>query len=127
MKYTTKEFGDEGEVVAAKYLESKGFVIVERNYRSKTGEIDLIATHGKLLVFCEVKSRYSLLFGQPAEAVDKKKIRHIRRTASWYLTQGMRIKHLYDDFNIRFDVMELIFTGRPNDHEIEVNHLENAF
>lgn len=127
MYYSTKEFGDKGEEIAAKYLEEKGFVIVERKYRSKIGEIDLIAKGAGLLVFCEVKSRFSLLYGQPAEAVDKKKIRHIRRTASWYLTQGMRIKHLYDDYDIRFDVLELIFSGGSNGNEIEINHLENAF
>ena len=127
MKRTTKEIGDEGERLAAEYLEAKGFVIVERNFRSKVGEIDIIVTKERLLVFCEVKSRYSFLFGQPAEAVNKEKIRHIRFTASRYLTQNMRIKHLYDDFDIRFDVLEMIFISGTEGCELEINHLENVF
>ena len=127
MKQSTKAIGDEGERLAAEYLESKGYEIVERNYRSKVGEIDLIVTKGFLLVFCEVKSRYSFLFGQPAEAVNKEKIRHIRFTASRYLTQNMRIKHIYDDFDIRFDVLEMIFVSGAGGYELEINHLENVF
>ena len=127
MHNTTKQFGDEGEGIAAKYLQNIGFDIVERNYRSKYGEIDLIATKGRLLVFCEVKSRSSLLYGQPAEAVTKEKIQHIRRVASRYLTQNMRIKYLYDDFDIRFDVLELVFAGTSDGPQIKINHLENAF
>ena len=127
MQSTTKQFGDQGEEIAAKYLEGIGFTIVERNYRSKVGEIDLIATKGRLLIFCEVKSRFSLLYGQPAEAVTKKKIWHIRSVASRYLTQYMRIKHLYDDFDIRFDVLELVFSGTSHENEFTVNHLEDAF
>jgi putative endonuclease len=127
VEYGNKELGDEGEEIAAVYLASLGFVIVERKYRSKTGEIDLIAVRGRLLVFCEVKSRRSLLFGLPSEAVDAGKIRHIRRTASWYLTQKMRIKYLYDDFDIRFDVIEVVFVCGAEGEDHEVRHIENAF
>ena len=115
--------GARGEEVARKMLEGKGFRVVEQNYRCKVGEIDLICVKDKLLVFCEVKSRVSLLFGMPAEAVTEKKIRHIRRVATWYLTQKMNIYRLYSDFEMRFDVVEVIFVG----DEYEINHVENAF
>lgn len=122
-----KELGDEGEEIAAKHLESEGFRIVERKFRGKIGEIDLIATKGRLLVFCEVKSRRSLVYGLPAEAIDGKKIRHLRRVASWYLTQKMRIKYLYDDFDIRFDVIEVVFVSKADAEDLEIAHIENAF
>ena len=118
-----KELGDLGEALARELLEGKGFRVVHQNYRCRIGEIDLICVREKLLVFCEVKCRQSLVFGIPAEAVDAKKIRHIRRVASWYLSQKMNINRLYSDFDMRFDVIEVVFV---ND-EYEANHVENAF
>ena len=118
-----QELGGRGEALACNMLEESGFEIVKKNYTCKIGEIDLIYKKGKLLVFCEVKCRRSLVFGIPAEAVDAKKIRHIRRVASWYLTQKMNIVKLYSDFDMRFDVVEVVFVGE----EYEINHIENAF
>ncbi|MDR3363878.1 MAG: YraN family protein [Clostridiales Family XIII bacterium] len=115
--------GTEGEAIAREMFEAKGFIVIAQNYRCKVGEIDLICVKGKLLVFCEVKSRRSLVFGIPAEAVNAKKIRHIRRVASWYLSQKMCINRLYNDFDMRFDVVEAVFVGS----ECELNHVENAF
>ena len=118
-----QDLGEDGETLAQEMYLDKGFRIEEKNYRCKIGEIDLICVRGKLLVFCEVKCRRSLVFGIPAEAVNANKIRHIRLVASWYLTQNMRINRLYNDFDMRFDVVEAIFVG----DEHELNHLENAF
>ena len=118
-----QEFGGLGEMLAREMLEEKGFCVVKQNYRCKIGEIDIICKKGKLLVFCEVKCRRSLAFGMPAEAVDAKKIRHIRRVASWYLSQKMCVYRLYDDFEMRFDIVEVVFVG----DEHELNHIENAF
>ena len=118
-----KELGQIGEQIAREMLEDKGFTIVQHNYRCRIGEIDLICVMGKLLVFCEVKSRKSFVFGIPAEAITTEKIRHIRRVASWYLSQKMCIYRLYDDFDMRFDVIEIVVVG----DEYEINHIENAF
>ena len=118
-----QELGANGETLAREMLEAKGFRIIKQNYRCRIGEIDLIYTRDKLLVFCEVKSRTSLVFGIPAEAVSEKKIRHIRRVASWYLSQGMCINRLYSDFDMRFDVVEVVTIGDKH----EINHVENAF
>ena len=115
--------GELGESLARKMFEEKGFRIVVQNFRCKAGETDLICTKNKLLVFCEVKSRQSLMFGIPAEAVDLNKIRHIRRVASWYLSQNLNITRLYDDFDMRFDVVEVVFVNE----EYEINHIEDAF
>jgi len=118
-----KELGELGEALARELFEGKGFRVIHQNYRCKIGEIDLICVKQKLIVFCEVKCRQSLAFGIPAEAVDAKKIRHIRRVASWYLSQKMNINRLYSDFDMRFDVVEVVFV----DDEYEANHVENAF
>ena len=118
-----KDVGGLGESLAREMLEQKGFSIVKQNYRCKIGEIDIICKKDKLLVFCEVKCRRSFTFGIPAEAVDSKKIRHIRRVASWYLSQKMCLYRLYKDYDMRFDVVEVVFV---ND-EYEINHIENAF
>ena len=121
--YGRQELGELGESLAREMYEGKGFRIVEQNFRCKVGEIDLVCKKDKLLVFCEVKCRQSLVFGIPAEAVNAEKVRHIRRVASWYLSQKMRLYRLYDDFDMRFDVIEVVFVG--DDHDI--NHVENAF
>ena len=117
------ELGEVGESLACEMLEDDGYAIVMQNYRCRIGEIDLIYTMDKLLVFGEVKCRKSFVFGIPAEAVTTQKIRHIRRVASWYLSQKMCIYRLYDDFDMRFDVIEVVFVG----DEYEINHIENAF
>ena len=117
------ELGETGELLARYMLEDNGYKIIVRNYRCRVGEIDLICVIDKCLVFCEVKCRKSLVFGIPAEAVTSKKIRHIRRVASWYLSQKMCINRLYNDFDMRFDVIEVVFVG----DEYEINHIENAF
>ena len=122
-KHYRQELGTKGETLARELFIEKGFRIVEQNYRSRIGEIDLICVREKLLVFCEVKCRRSLVFGIPSEAVNAKKIRHIRLVASWYLSQNMRISRLYNDFDMRFDVVEAVFV----DDEYELNHIENAF
>ena len=118
-----QELGATGEELAREMFMEKGFRVVVQNYRTRIGEIDLICVRDKLLVFCEVKCRRSLVFGIPAEAVNAKKIRHIRLVASWYLSQNMRINRLYNDFDMRFDVVEAVFVG----DEYELNHIENAF
>ena len=118
-----QELGKQGEALARKLFEENGFCVIWQNYRCKIGEIDLICEKDKLLVFCEVKCRRSIVFGIPAEAVDAKKKRHIRRVASWYLSQKMCINRLYNDYDMRFDIVEVVFVNDV----YEINHIENAF
>ena len=118
-----QELGAKGEETARDMYKIKGYRIVQRNFKCRIGEIDLICIKDKTLVFCEVKCRTRLAFGLPAEAVDEKKKMHIRRVAASYLSQGLRLNRLYKDFDIRFDVVEVIFVGK----KCEVNHIENAF
>lgn len=104
----------DGENLACRHLEGRGFTILERNFRIKAGEIDIIARRDDLLVFCEVKARESDEYGRPFEAVTPYKQGRIRRVAEAYLA----IKN--PDFeDARFDVISIENGG--------ITHIENAF
>jgi putative endonuclease len=77
----TIELGRAGEDVAAAYLRSRGMHVVGRNWRCPAGEIDLVAVDGRWLVVCEVKTRRSVVAGEPVEAVTPDKVRRLRRLA----------------------------------------------
>ncbi len=80
-----REFGAAGEGLAAAYLELSGFTILEQGYRARCGEIDIIAEKEGVLHFVEVKTRSSDRFGLPSEAVDRRKLAHIRNVAAVYM------------------------------------------
>ncbi len=102
MSVHNKRLGALGEAVAAEYLSDKGMTVVEKNYRTKSGEIDIIAVDGDTLVFVEVKTRTSERFGRGACAVNQKKIKKIIEVASEYI-YNKDIK----DTPIRVDVIEI--------------------
>ena len=112
------EAGIRGQLEAEAFLRSKGWDILERNYRVKTGEIDLIARSGGYVVFIEVKFRGGLSHGFPREAVGVAKQQRIIRTAMHYISaRGL------DDQDFRFDVVEVLEQGG----RVFVNHIEDAF
>jgi putative endonuclease len=111
--------GRAGEDAAAAYYRGLGFVVVERNFRCPSGEIDIIARRGKTLVFCEVKTRSADRWGDPSEAVGRRKQQRLRRLAGAWLRQ-----HRPGAMEIRFDVISIIF--RP-DREPAIRHLPAAF
>ena len=113
-----QEMGKFGEELAAQYLLSKEYRILLRNYRLRTGEIDIICTKDDSIVFVEVKTRRSNRFGTPEEAVTKKKMAHIRQTALTYLAEQ---KSTYKQ--IRFDVIAIMLQEGPP----LINHIECAF
>ena len=119
MSKTGINLGTQGENLAAHYLKSKGFQILVRNYRQKTGEIDIIARDGQWLVFIEVKTRKSLRFGQPYEAVTLKKQSQISRIALDYITRNK----LHDQL-VRFDVISVLM---KSDETADITHLPNCF
>ena len=92
------------EQLAAEYLEQKGYRVLERNYYTRAGEIDLIARDGRYLVFVEVKYRKNDGEGHPLEAVDSRKQGRIRRAAQAYLY----VHHLPQDTPCRFDVVGIL-------------------
>lgn len=95
--------GQEQENRAAVYLTERGYKILEKNYRCRMGEIDLIAFHQGYLVFVEVKYRRGNRAGRPEEAVDFRKQKKISQTAAWYLKE----KGLSLDTPCRFDVVAI--------------------
>ncbi len=113
-----KATGRSGEDAAVQYLEKQGYVILERNYRLRIGEVDIIARDGEYLVFIEVKTRRSRSFGSPFDAVDLRKQHRISRVASAYM-QGRELP-------VRFDVVAVHLDDRYG-QGIRVELLKNAF
>lgn len=95
-----RELGAEGEEAAVQFLKKQGYVILERNFSTKFGEIDLIAREKNTLVFVEVKMRRRIDFGSPQEAITRAKMLQLGQTALSYLRQ----KHL-PQINCRFDMV----------------------
>ena len=117
--YYNKELGFEGESEASNYLERIGYEIIKRNFSCKIGEIDIIAYDKECdeIVFVEVKSRYQIKYGAPAEAVDFQKTAHIRRTAEYYAY----INNI-EDHKFRFDVVEILHLP----HKKKLHHIIQA-
>lgn len=111
------ELGKRGEQLAKQYLVSKGYNILNMNFRNKIGEIDIIAMEKNILIFIEVKTRTGINYGYAYEAVNKKKQRKIINTSLIYLKQ----KHIRDT-QWRYDIIEVYLTSN-----IKINHIENAF
>ena len=106
--------GASGEQAACDALVRSGIVILARNFRRPTGEIDIIAREKRTILFIEVKARSSLRFGRPAEAVNRAKQQRILRTALLYLAENG-----LEDASVRFDVVEVLPSG--------IRHLRAAF
>jgi len=118
MESGTRHTGIRGEDLACRFLESKGYRILSRNYRGGKCELDIIAETGDSIVFCEVKTARSDACGSPLGWISKKKIRHIARAAREYI-----ITHRISGRTLRFDVIAVeVRDGQP-----EISHIENAF
>lgn len=108
-----KSLGNLGENLALKQLKNNGYKILERNFRSKFGEIDIIAQEGDFLVFIEVKTRWSQKFGPPEEAVTPWKIKRITKAAQYYkmlqseLPEALRIDVVAIDLSPGGEVGEI--------------------
>ena len=87
-KFQTKRFGNLGEKFAQRLIKAKGYKILTTNFRSKFGEIDIIAQKNDFLVFIEVKTRWSNKYGKPEEAVTSKKLWKIKKTAEYFLLRN---------------------------------------
>lgn len=110
-----RQLGTSYERKAEEYLQKNGYRILERNFRSRMGEIDIIAKDGEYFCFIEVKYRATGEYGSPLEAVDFRKQNQIRRVAQYYLMRN----RLSEWTPCRFDVIG--FEGE------ELTHVENAF
>jgi putative endonuclease len=109
--------GTAAEDLALRYLEARGLILVARNFRCRTGELDLIMRDGQHLVFVEVRSRGHNRFGTPAESVTRRKQQRLLRAAALYL-QRQRL-----DLPCRFDVVAILQAG----HDSQVEWIRDAF
>lgn len=103
--------------MARRYLLRKGHEIVERNYRTRRGELDLVSRLGETLVIVEVKLRRTTTHGDPLEAVTPRKQRQIRLMTEEYLAEKAP-----DFTDLRFDVVGILLAGEPR-----ITHVEDAF
>lgn len=116
-KNQNKEKGDKGEELAAAYLLERGYVIIHKKWKHARFEVDLIAEKGDEIVFVEVKLRYSRVYGEPWEAVNKGKQKKIIVGADAYLKQTRSMKEP------RFDIISIV----EGNGKTEILHIEEAF
>lgn len=119
MNKSHRKIGDEGEDLAASYLESKGWHIIDRNYFFEKAEVDIVASDGTFIIFVEVKLRSDTFFGRPEEFVTPEKERNIKKAAeAWTYERKM------ETALVRFDVIGIV--NKPG-KKPEITHFEDAF
>lgn len=120
MKCYNKEIGSYGETLSINYLIRNGYFILDKNYRNRLGEIDIICKKDDILVFIEVKSRYTNTYGSPIESVTYYKQKQIIKISKLYITLKK-----YTNINIRYDVIEVVFNNK--NQLFNINHISDAF
>lgn len=115
---STRSVGNKAEDLACKFLWGEGYKIIERNFNIRGGEIDIIAKKQEFLVFIEVKARFSHEYGLPEESITFFKIRSLKKTALFYITQKKLGNIIY-----RFDLVAIDYTEDPSRPKIKI--LEN--
>ncbi|KOA20561.1 hypothetical protein CLHOM_11490 [Clostridium homopropionicum DSM 5847] len=122
MKRFNNIIGTYGEEISQDLLIKRGHVILEKNFKCKLGEIDIISSinNANCICFIEVKSRFNTSYGMPLEAVTYSKIKKIRKAAEYYIN-----KNKLFEYEFRFDVIE-VFLDRKSD-DFSINVIENAF
>lgn len=113
MKNQNKETGNKGEDLATDYLLKKGYRIIERNFRTRFGEIDIICYDSETLVFVEVKTKIGHDFGEPEEMVNKRKLSRVKRMGEVYL-QNQKL-----DVACRVDVVAIVMIDNSSVEKIE--------
>lgn len=113
-----KDKGKHGEQIASNFLKRKDYKIIQRNFNTKFGEIDIICRRNEIIVFVEVKWRNNFNYEQAIESINVPKINKIRNTASVYLQEIGE-----PDAVCRFDVITIFEKG----NSVKISHVENAF
>jgi putative endonuclease len=111
------ELGKKGEEIAQDYLARKGFKFLAKNWRYFRDEIDIVALYMGKIVFVEVKTRTTNMFGEPEEAVSKKKQKFLVRAADAYIQQNNRLE------DARFDIVSVLL----EEEKFHITHIEDAF
>lgn len=119
MSFKRLALGKSGESLAENFLLKKGYSIIQKNYRTRCGEIDLIARYQDILIFVEVKTRSGIQLGSPLHAVTTRKQKQISKVALEFLS-----KNNFFDTDARFDVISIVY---KNTATTEIEHIENAF
>ena len=109
--------GKTGEDMACRFLQDKGYEILERNWTWRKLELDIIARKDDCLIIAEIRTRSTNMYGEPEDTVSEKKIRRIINAADGYIKKNMI------DLNVRFDIISV--TGHDGDFRIK--HIEDAF
>ena len=124
MSRKNNDLGAQGENIAVRYLQNKGYRIVARNYRTRFGEIDIIAEQGPDLVFVEVKTRASVLFGSPLDSVNVNKQKQLSRVALDYMSRKS-----CQNRPVRFDVVAILLKNSAPFREggVTVELVRDAF
>lgn len=113
-----QSLGKYGEDIAAKYLQHRGFLILERNFKARYGEIDIIAIKDKTLIFIEVKTRIGDKYGKPEEAITQWKLREVKLTSEYY-----RLIHSDLPEHCRIDAVAI---SLDNEMKMKyINHIQN--
>ncbi len=117
MKKNNTEIGNKGEEIAVAFLTKKGYKIMARNFRHGRSEIDVIVKDNDIIVFVEVKNRFSDTFGHPEDFVSKGKIKMMAEGA-----EGFLMKHNYEN-ECRYDIIAILYgQGKP-----QIEHIKDAF
>lgn len=111
------ELGQKGEEIAVNHLYTKGYEVIERNYKWKNAEVDIICKKADLLIVVEVKTRNSIALGEPYLSVTRTKQRQIIKVTNQYI----QTNDVQDE--VQFDVVSIIL----NQHQLLIEHIENAF
>ena len=114
-----RALGARGESLAGDWYVERGYTILDRNWRTRSGELDLVLEQDRVIIFCEVKTRTSDAFGAGVEAVTREKQQRIRRLASQWLEQ-----HDRPNRGLRFDVVSIL---APRDESPKIDVYEAAF
>lgn len=115
-----KNVGQFGETIAKRFLESRGYEIVDQNVKKSYKEIDIVALFGKTLVFVEVKTRTSFLFGSAEDAIGHKKIRYLKQAMGMYLGG---YKNNYDDIRLDFIAVDI----NKKEKSANIKHYKDIF
>jgi len=126
MKFFNKRTGNRGEELAADFLKTNGWKIVEMNFSVKWGEIDIICSKDKTLSFVEVKTKTGDQYGSPETMVTKGKVMQVKRMADLYLEKNSRMQKKYDTYRIDVIAITLDETQAKEGGVANLNYYENV-
>lgn len=121
MAHHNQRLGRWGEQVARRHLERTGLVVLDQNWRGQAGEIDLVLREGETVVVCEVKTRTSLMYGAPHEAVTQTKATRLHALAREWV--GAHPEQVPDDVDVRIDLVAVL---RPPGVKPRLEHVRGA-